>query len=515
MNSKHIIVAAVGLAVLASPATVLAQKSKDTLRHIHFGSFSVVDSIYDPRPESAFVSEGTYDKLVTFNSKSGKYEGQLAESWTRPDAKTLEFTLRDGVRWSDGEKFDADDVVYTFNFFINPKVRFRFKRNFAFIAKVEKLGPLKVRITAKKPTPFDLARLSGAAFVYPQHVHGPLKNKRDFGKKPVGTGPYRVAQVDKNRGVVLIKKDTYDLASAAKPAGSIGRIHMRAVDDRGAQIAELLAGNVDAVKDIPVDQAEQLGKNPNFGVSTQLNFSYQYLLIDMKGRSGVEPLKNLKVRQAIHHAIDVASINKLIVGNSVKLDRPPALCLRSQFGCDYSAKFLSYDPARAKKLLAEAGVDGGFDVKIVARPGQGKDIAVAAVNMLRNVGIKATLELHSFASYRKVQAAGKINMLVSGWGGGGIADVAGTLSFLFAPGSRDYHGNKAWIGLGRKANGEMDDAKRRAITKKLFDEVTEAAYIVPLVGIPRIWVHSKDVVMKDIGTPFFAYGAHPSFFSWK
>ena len=137
------------------------------------------------------------------------------------------------------------------------------------------------------------------------------------------------------------------------------------------------------------------------------------------------------------------------------------------------------------------------------------------LGQLRAVGIRASLELHTFASYRKVQAAGKINMLVSGWGGGGIADMASTLAFLFSPGSRDYHGNKDWLALARRARGEMDDAKRRAMVKKLFDEVTEPAYIVPMVLIPRIWVHTKDLEMQAAISPFFSYGGSMSFMRWK
>ena len=400
---------------------------------------------------------------------------------------------RDDVTWSDGEKFDADDVVYTFQYLTDSKVKLRFKRNFAFIARIEKTGSDTVRLVAKRPTPFDMARLSSGTYIYPEHIRGPIKNKRDFGKKPVGTGPYKFTQVNKNTGAIAVLRGKYPQASKAKPAPTIGRLIMRSVPDTGAQIAEILAGNIDAVKDIPIDQVESLAKRPNIGISWTVPFSYQYLLIDAKGRSGVEALKDIRVRQAIHHAINTKAMERIIGGNTVDLKRPPALCIRQQFGCDYSAEFLKHDPAKAKKLLAEAGASSGLAVKIVARAGQGKTIAEVLIGQLRAVGIPAALELHTLASYRKVQGAGKINLLVSGWGGGGIADVASTLSFLFSRGPRDYHGNKAWLALSRKANSEMDDRRRRA-----------------MVAIPRIWVHSKDLKMASSTSPFFPYGASMS-----
>ena len=510
MINKLLVTGAAAALLAAAPAS--AQKSKDTLRHAHIGGFATIDSYMDPRPDSAFVSEAAYDKLITYNPSTNKYEGLFAKSWKRIDPKTLEFTLRDDVTWSDGEKFDADDVVYTFQYLTDPKVKLRFKRNFAFIARVEKTGSHTVRLVAKRPTPFDMARLSGGTYIYPAHIHGPIKNKRDFGKKPVGTGPYKFTQVNKNTGAIAVLRDKYPQASKAKPAPTIGRLLMRLVPDTGAQIAEILAGNIDAVKDIPIDQVESLAKRPNIGISWTVPFSYQYLLIDAKGRSGVEALKDIRVRQAIHHAINTKAMERIIGGNTVDLKRLPALCIRQQFGCDYSAEFLKHDPAKAKKLLAEAGASSGLAVKIVARAGQGKTIAEVVIGQLRAVGIPAALELHTLASYRKVQGAGKINLLVSGWGGGGIADVASTLSFLFSRGPRDYHGNKAWLALSRKANSEMDDRRRRAMVKKLFDKATKAAYIVPLVAIPRIWVHSKDLKMASSTSPFFPYGASMSHF---
>ena len=124
----RVVILAAMLTVSISSAQ--AQKSKDTLRHAHPQAIATLDPYLDPRPEVYFASELSFDRLIMMDEAKGQYTGLLAKSWNRVDAKTIEFDLRDDVKWSDGQKFTADDVVYTLHYLVDPKSNFRFASDF-------------------------------------------------------------------------------------------------------------------------------------------------------------------------------------------------------------------------------------------------------------------------------------------------------------------------------------------------------------------------------------------------
>ena len=516
--SRSFVIAAGVFGLLASASAInqaSAQKSKDTLRHLQDLPIATVDNYYDPRPEVQFMTEAAYDNLIIFDFNKNDFAPSLAKSWKTVNDTTYEFVLRDDIKWSDGQPFTADDVVYTVNWWIDPKVKLRFKANWAFIERAEKVGPHTVRIITKEPTPHALAQLTAQSSIMPQHVHGKLENTETFGAKPVGTGPYRITQVDKNRGVIGELRPDYPHGGTVKRKPTIGRFEVRGVGDTGTQVAEFLTGNIDLIRNVSVDQAEDLKKDKRFAATGVDPSAITYFLLDMKGRSGNKALTDVRVRQAINHAIDTGPLQQLTGGKILDLKRPAAFCVQQQRGCGFSATQPKYDPALAKKLLAEAGYADGFEMEIVARPGGGETLAKAMTGQLRAVGIRASANIVSFAAYRKIQEEGKQQALVSGWGGGNVPDVSSSLAFLFEPGGRDYHGNQKWFDLAQAASKEMDDAKRRNIVKQLADEVTEQGYMTMVSTSPTIFAHSADIVIDPKNQPFFGYGITMGEISWK
>ena len=121
--------------LVAGPA--LAQKSKDTLRIGFYDPISIVDATHDPKPETGFLSRAVYDNLLAYDRKSGEFKPALAKSWKRIGAKSIEFKLRDDIKFHDGSEFDADDVVYTIYWMANPKVIFRIKTRYLWINNAE------------------------------------------------------------------------------------------------------------------------------------------------------------------------------------------------------------------------------------------------------------------------------------------------------------------------------------------------------------------------------------------
>ena len=482
---------------LAMAGNAQAQKSKDTLKVAFAEATQNADPYTDPKPENNFMGEALYDGLIAFDEHTLKFEPLLAESWRRVDPKTLEFKLRRDVKWSDGEKFTADDVVYTINWLANPKTRIRFRQNWAWIDKAEKVDDYTVRIIEKHPTTFDMVRLAYQTFIFPKHIHEPLKNKAEFGTRPVGTGMYKAVQVDRNKGAILLKNPDYRHGGTAKPASNIGRVEVKAIPDIGAQVAALLAGDVHIARGLSYDEAEGLAKDPRFTFTLAQSISYIYLYFDVAGRTGRKEFQDIRVREAMIRAINRNEVPTVRSGTR-KLPRgnPEALCWRLQRGCGYSEPIPAYDPAKAKALLAEAGYADGFDVSLTAFNSV-KDFAEVIAGDLRKVGIRASVNAVTFSAYRAQQRDGKIEVMANAWSAGAMPDVSSTMTFFFAPSPRDYLKMPALYKMAKAVNAEMDDTKRRALTRALLDKVTKERLIVPVSALPLPIVHISDVTVRE------------------
>ncbi len=508
-NRLLLTTAALGALMIAAPAA--AQKSKDTLRIAYTDPISIVDLIHDPKPETALTARIVFDGLVHFDDFNKEFKPLLAKSWKRVDELTLEFELRDDIKFHDGSAFDADDAVYTINWLIDPKTKVRFKTNYIWIGSVEKLGRYKIRIKTRRPAPEGLMRLAKSIPMFPSDVHGALANKATFGKKPVGTGPWRVTSISPTGG---IKMSSRKIAHGGdyKNATNIKNVHAVPIPNRQTQVAQLLTGGVDLVRGLRRDQVNNLAADPRFGVTSTTGMLYSYILFDAANRSGKSELSDVNVRKAILQGIDREAIQKNIVAGGADDPVPPALCQDYQLGCDFSPVPYKFDAAKAKAALAAAGYPNGFEATISAL-GPAGVVAEAVAGQLRKLGIKAGVNRLNFGAYRKQQRDGKFQILVSMWSSGGLPDTSSTANMMFAPGPRNYNGDKLLNALRLKGNSELDEAKRKAAYKAMFDRVNQQAYVMPLTTMPTVYVHSKDVeVLKGSLSP---YGASLSHIRWK
>ena len=183
-----------------------------------------------------------HDNLIAYDEVNNKVAPLLAKSWTKIDDKTYEFEINESIKWQDGEKFTADDVVYTLNWLIDPKSRLRNRELWAWISKVEKIGPAKVRITSENPAPFFLTKLAYETWIYPEHIHKNVEKRNDYGKSPVGTGPYKMTQFDSNKGILMTKNADYKHGGIAKPLTNIGNVMVKIIPDPRTQVAGFMVG---------------------------------------------------------------------------------------------------------------------------------------------------------------------------------------------------------------------------------------------------------------------------------
>ena len=514
---KHLkLIAVLGLmAALGASGSALAQKSKDTVRiplkfPIDFISYSYSGNIN----ETQFSTMAVYDTLVMFDEQTNKFVPGLAKSWKQIDPKTIEFELRDDVKWHDGQAFVPEDVIDSLMWFINPDAKLTNAGNWEWIDKVEKTGPHTVRVINKRPTPHALARLTAGSDIWPAHVTTKLADRKDFGRAPVGTGQYRATQVDSNTGIILVKNPDYKMAGPGKPAAKIGKFQLLPIPDAGTQLAQLLSDGVDAIKEPEVTQVADMLKDPRFTSFVDQRISYVYMAIDAMGAAGNKALTDVRVRKALFLALDRNDTTKMSVGDD-PIPPVPGMCWKGiQVGCDYTVELPKQDIAEAKKLLAEAGYPNGFEIEVSCYTGtRYTRISTVVAEQFRKIGLTPKINCVPAGTYLKMKRENKIQLVLAGFPAGSMADAAGVLNLFADPQRLDFHGDQEIFGWANEFGSEMNPDKRLEIGRKIFNAYTERAYVLPVAPIPTQFVMRKE--LKISGGTIQTPGIQAGDFSWQ
>ena len=340
------ILTAVLLGAGALPAA--AQKSADTLRIVMRDALPNIDPYYNNLRTGVVMHHQGWDTLVYRNPDTFKLEPLLATEWKLPDATTIEFTLRPGVKFHDGSAFTADDVVYTINLIADPASRLSTPSNYNWLDKAEKTGDLSVRVKLKRPNPAALEYFALVVPIYPKAYREKV-GAEGYAKAPVGAGPYKITKVEPGVSIDFERFEDY-WAGSPKGKPAIKKMSVRFVPDATTEMTELLAGRADWIWNMNPDQIDPVNRMPHLQAVRKESMRIGYLSLDAAGRTGADnPMTKLKVRQAIWHAIDRKAIaEKLVTGGSRV---PLAPCIPSQFGCDGDiAATYDYNPAKAKQL---------------------------------------------------------------------------------------------------------------------------------------------------------------------
>jgi len=479
-------IAAGAALLLAMPAEAGMEDGTFT---IALGSpVDVVDIYAAPAPETAMTTSAVFNPLVAFDTRTNEYVGVIAQSWSQIDDSTTEFKIKPDLTFQDGSALDADDVVYTLNFISDPDVKFRLKSRYAPFAGAEKVDDLTVRVKTRGPYPLLMARMIGIP-IYPSDTHSKLgADHGTWGRAPIGSGPYKVVKFDESTGIVMERWDDYKLG----PLPDFKRIVFKPILDSQTQMAEMMVGSIDALVAKSPDQVAALTSNPDFVADAIEDMFFHYIYLDAVGRSGIEAFKDVRVRQAVFHAIDRDTIRKTIVSGGTDAADMARLCFPFQFGCPDGGQPQDYDPDKARALLADAGYADGFDVQL-STWGMSRPITEAVAGYLRAVGIRASVDGLTAGAYRKKQVEGGLQGLISGYSYGGLPDTGSVLDFFFSSPDRDYFGNPRLFELTKEANSTLDQEKRDAMFREALDIVQDEAYILPITKDPVVLVHTKDV----------------------
>ena len=495
MKDKLIIAVALAATTLTS-ATALAGKATDTLNWSTTREIDVALPYYNNVREMVILQRHTWDNLLYRDTKTYEYKPLLATSYKWVDNKTLEFKIRKGVKFHNGQTMTADDVVTTYNHVSAKDSGILTKRNASWIARAEKTGPDTVRVHLKKTFPAALEYVSGPLAIFPKNIWATAKKdakgRPDYGTvAPIGTGPYKTVKVVPGETVHLERNPNYWKGSP-KGQPAINKIVFRTVADPEAQIAELLSGSLDWIWDVPKDKAEQLKL---IGIAKVINaptMRISYVAMDRAGRSGKgkeNPFYDLKVRKAVAHAIDRNAIAKNLVGGASQVIH--SACFPTQFGCTQDVPKYAYNPGKAKKLLADAGYPNGFTHDIYAY--RQREYTEAVMGYLGKIGIKTNLKYMQYKALRGLVWDSKAPFHHMTWGSYSMNDVSAITSHFFQ-GKRDDYCRDAdvtkWLAEG---DSSTDPKVRKTAYKKALTRLQENVCWLPMFTYAKYYAYTHDL----------------------
>ena len=324
--------------------------------------------------------------------KEGNIIPWLATSWKNIDPLTWEITLRKGVKFQDGEVFNANAVKFFYDLMRDPKFKSPSKSNHSWTTAVDIVDDYTVRIHTAKPDPVMPGRLTLAQAVPPEYIK--KVGIDGYRKKPIGTGAYRLTEHVRDDHVTL---EAFDGWWAGKP--KIKTIVYRPIKEAAARVSALLAGEIDLAFDVPPELMPLIERAKNASIKRTLSVRTYFLFLNTINKA--YPTTKREVREAINYAIDRESLNKNILGGT---GAPAAWLNPHTFGINPALKPIPYDPDRAKKLLAEAGYPNGVDLDFDAFQGRyikDKELAEAIAGQLNKVGIRAHLKINDWGFYVK------------------------------------------------------------------------------------------------------------------
>jgi ABC-type transport system substrate-binding protein len=408
----------------ATPAAAAPAPAPTAAAQVKDASFVVVDgtepnSLDPPVGTGPFqhILNAMFDRLVVWNEKM-EAEPSLATSWEpSQDGSAWTFKLRQGVKFHDGTPFTSQAVKVSIEHLLDRDTQSSRRASYTLIKEIQTPDDGTVRFVTDPPTadlPFLMADGS-AKIISPAALQ---KYGKDFGRNPVGTGPYAFEEWVPNDHVSAVVNPDY-----WGPKPQVRRMVYRPIPEAAGRVIALKTGEADVVFGLPPADVENLKQDANLTVQVTPSLT----IVEAEPRQSKPPFDDVRVRTALNQAIDKdAIIANIMRGLARPLNTPS---IPGIWGTIELEPF-KYDPARAKQLLAEAGHPNGIDVTMHYVSGRwaGDDQVVEAMQgYWNNVGIRTTLQKGTLAEILAVSQSDPDTL-------------AGTLVFLIKSSEYiDYH----------------------------------------------------------------------------
>ncbi len=428
MARRHLGVLLVVLIALIVPSVpgVQAQAVPRTLKFAIGIDIDTLDPLGQTTTTVQNMIDYVFETLVGLDYKQNKILPQLATSWQEAsNGLSITFKLRGDAKFQDGTPVNAEAVKFTFDRLLDPKTTVPQRFYVDGIKEVQAVDPLTVRFVLGKPTPLLLRNLTSTvtSIISPAAYRkiGAANFTRDITN--AGSGPYVFKEWVRGTHLLVVRNPSY---WGKKPV--FDEVQFRVVPDAGVRETMLLSGDVHVAVLPPAPDARRIRTNPALTlVEAPTDRTVFIVLNNQQGH-----LKDARVRQALNYAINKRAILASVLFNlGTVVDSP---CPSMLFGyTPMQQGGWPYNPAKAKQLLAEAGVPKGFEVSFITPTGryiQDFQFAQAIASQLRNIGVTANVSTMEWPSYvaaiTRPVASSKVEMAVLGWATS-VLDCDGTL----------------------------------------------------------------------------------------
>lgn len=483
----------------ASPSGTEAQNTANTDGALKIALVTDVISL-DPHVKDSGtemqLSAHLYDTLVEYNPDMSIKPG-VAESWeVADDGITWTFHIREGIKFQNGNDLTASDVVYSIERIMNDE-QLEMIVYLGRIAEIKAIDEYTVQMVAKYQYPLFANSFKHIAILDKETCEG--LSTEEISSKPNGSGRYKLVEHVKESQIVLVRNEEY---WGEKPA--IKDVTFRVISNSATRTAALLNGEVDFISKIPVMDVSRVESSNNLQVVTFPSASCNYMGFDhlnatnSAGTDSPNPLKNIKVRQAMMHAIDIEAIIKTVMNGYAT---PANSYMPAGYvGFDETAPRRAYDAELAKQLLAEAGYPDGFNLRIDSRNDgsvNNDQVAQAIASYLEKVGIKTEVNLMPRATFMETTAAKNLqsSFFMAGWGdssGEGITILSDMIYTYegkegLGEGNKGHYSNPEVDKILDQAMIELDQNKRAELVKQADAIAREEVACIPLFFADEIF----------------------------
>jgi peptide/nickel transport system substrate-binding protein len=473
---------------------------------------SALDPHYHNTTNNTMMLMQIFERLFELDNKAVP-QPRLAESMRALDERTWEVRLRRGVTFHDGTPFEADDIAYTFARIPTvPNSPALYTPAVRTISRVEVLDPHTIRLHTHEPNPlmhFDMA----APFILSRRVHGPDPATADFtsGRLAIGTGPYRLVSFAQNERLEIRRNETY-----WGPPEPWERVTVRFIPQAAARSAALLAGEVDLIDYVPVQDVENFRRDRRFALFEVDSVTFVYLFPDsmretspfVTDRQGNplprNPLADHRVREALSLAINREAIaTRLYQGLATPADQFAAPIAEHRLPTDGP---LPHDAARARTLLAEAGWPDGFRLTIHGPNGffpSDQNLLQALAQQFTRVGIETSVQALPPANLFTRATNREFSLFMTYFSSyltiNPLRQVVATRNpeLGLGPFNRQRYSNPAIDGPVREALITMDPDRRRELTHQAARALLEDKGVIPVIFLRNTWAGRRDRVVYD------------------
>jgi len=472
-------------------------------------TITAVDPHFFYSASNISLSRHFFDPLILQNEDQQLKPG-LALDWRSIDDLTWEFTLRRGVKFHDGSDFTAPDVAFTLRRAAYvPNSRGSFAIYIRQVKEITVVDAYTIRLKTETPSP-QLPRDMSTFGIISRGI-AEFATTADFstGRAMIGTGPFKFVEWVPGDRVAMIRNDAY---WGEKPVWD--RVTFKLVTNDRARVAGFLSGAFDMIENVPTNDIETLRGRENIALARRATNRLIYFGMDVSrdqspfvtDRTGAvlgqNPLKDLRVRQAISKAINRAAIaEKVMNGVAVPASQ---LLPAGFFGVTPNLQVEKFDPDGARKLLNVAGFGDGFAITLHC-PNDAfvndEQICLAVAQMLSRVGIVVNVKTMPRSVYSQLRSSRQISFWLAGWASetgessGPLKGILATYDEATGWGSSNSgrYSNPIFDGVLQRALVTMDDQIRENLLGQATEIAIADAGIIPLHHQVSVWGMRKSI----------------------